>query len=377
MIIKSIELSDFRNYELLSLDFDKGINILYGDNAQGKTNLLEALYLSVTTKSHKSSKDRDCIRFGSSEAHIRTQINRDGLNLRVDMHLRTTKTKGLAIDGLRIKRAADFLKKLDARVIIFAPEDLDLIKGAPLLRRRYLDMELCQHNSSYLDALFKYNKTLQERSATLAKMGKMSVSKEGADALLDVYDKTLIENGTYIINSRQKFIQDLMPEMKEVHAKLSGGREDLTLLYKPNVESLYYAEQLQNNRTKDLMTMQTNCGPHRDDMDFIIRKIIQGQTLNRKVEVRKFGSQGQQRTTALSMKLAEIELVKKKQGSAPIMLLDDVLPELDETRQKELLNAIGSLQTIITCTGLDDFVTSRLSVNKIFKVVDGRVTADN
>lgn len=380
MIIQSLELADFRNYETLSLFFDKGINIFYGDNAQGKTNLLEALYLSLTTKSHKSVKDKDCIRFGTNEAHIRTITDKEGLTMRVDMHLRASKTKGIALDGVRIKKTGDFLKKLSARVIIFAPEDLDLIKGAPLLRRRYLDLELCQQDASYLDALYKYNKTLQERSATLAKLGKMYGKTARADetgVLLDVYDKTLIENGLYIINKRKEFIDDMMPVLKEIHSKISGGVEDLTLSYKPNIEPDKYEEELRLNRTKDLITMKTNCGPHRDDLDFHIQKILNGTRMNRQVDVRKFGSQGQQRTTALSMKLAEIELVKKRQVSAPIMLLDDVLPELDENRQKELLSAIGSLQTIITCTGLDDFVMSRLNIDKIFKVVDGKVTADN
>lgn len=381
MIIKSVELSDFRNYENLSLNFDKGINILYGDNAQGKTNLLEAIFLSLTTKSHKGAKDKECIRFSSNEAHIRTAVDRNGLIQRIDVHLRASKGKGVAIDGLKMKKASDFLKKLSARVIFFAPEDLEIIKGPPSGRRRYLDLELCQADHLYMESLQKYTKLLQQRSSVLLKIKenykKNTFDKTDINTLLDIYDKSLVECGSEIIKKRAVFIENLNPVMKKVHGVITADKEDLSLLYAPNVNIREYEEELRLSRQKDIATAQTNCGPHRDDISFMVRNYHSGKLSNRSIDIRKFGSQGQQRTCALSMKLAEIELVKKNGYSAPIMLLDDVLPELDESRQNKLLSAIGDLQTIMTCTGLDDFVLSRLKVDKIFRVTDGNIEAQN
>ncbi|MBQ6734356.1 MAG: DNA replication/repair protein RecF [Lachnospiraceae bacterium] len=371
MIIRSVELSDFRNYKSLALSPDPGVNIFYGDNAQGKTNLLEAIFLSCTTKSHKGAKDKDIIRFGEKEAHIRTSVDQDGRVMRVDMHLRAAKSKGVALDGIKMRRAADFLQKLNARIIFFSPEDLAIIKGGPAGRRHFLDMELCQLDANYMEALSVFQKSLTQRASVLRDARERGSIAEFAP-LLDVYDKTLAESGKEIIRARKRFIEEMEPVMRKTHALLTGEKEHLQLSYEPDCTEGRLEEEMRANRTKDVQTAQTNAGPHRDDMKFIVR----GKGTE-KIDIRHFGSQGQQRTAALSLKLSEIQLVKTRQKAQPVMLLDDVLSELDDHRQTQLLESLGGIQTLITCTGLDDFVGKRLSIDKIFHVKEGSVTAEN
>ena len=371
MIIRSVELSDFRNYQSLALSLDPGINIFYGDNAQGKTNLLEAIFLSCTTKSHKGAKDKDIIRFGEKEAHIRTSVDTDGRVMRVDMHLRARGTKGVALDGIKMRRAADFLQKLKARLIFFSPEDLAIIKGGPAGRRHFLDLELCQLDASYMEALSVYQKSMTQRASVL-RDAREKGSVDTLAPLLDVYDRTLVESGSTIIRARKRFLEELEPIMRKVHATLTNETEQMILRYVPDCAEAHFEEEMRANRTKDLQTAQTNAGPHRDDVSFLVK----GKGFD-KIDLRHFGSQGQQRTAALSLKLAEIELVRNKQKLQPVMLLDDVLSELDDHRQKQLLDTLGGIQTLITCTGLDDFVDSRLKINKIFHVKSGVITAEN
>ena len=368
MIIRSVELSDFRNYETLSLNFDRGTNILYGDNAQGKTNILEAVFLSCTTKSHKGAKDREMIRFGKNEAHIRTCVEKNGMEMRVDMHLRASRAKGVAVDGVRMKKASDFLNRLSARLIFFSPEDLDVIKGAPSGRRRFMDMELCQADRVYMEALSRYQKALSERAAFLKEM------KPGSDeTLLDVYDGVLIENGKKIIAGRKQFAADITEIAGRTHRTLTGDRETLFLSYEASCGEADFEDVFRRFRKKDILTKQTNTGPHRDDLKLLIKRDNDQEAQ----DVRRYGSQGQQRTVALTLKLSEIELVRSQGLTQPVLLLDDVLSELDEERQNRLLSAIGDIQTIITCTGLDGFVDGRLTINKILKVTNGTVTAEN
>lgn len=357
MIIKSLELENFRNYETLSIEFDSGTNILYGDNAQGKTNILEAIYLSATTKSHKGSKDRDIVNFAADEAHIRTYVIKDGLENRVDMHLRKSKSKGIAINGQKIKKAADLLGLLN--VVFFSPEDLSIIKNGPAERRRFVDMELCQLDSFYLYNLNNYNKIVNQRNKLLKELFFNPELKE----TLFIWDSQLVSYGSKIIERRKKFVSQLNEIIYEIHLKLSGGKEKLKIVYEPDVFMENFEKELKSCQEKDIKTKQTSVGPHRDDFSFMAEEI----------DIRKFGSQGQQRTAALSLKLAEIELVKKITKDVPLLLLDDVLSELDSSRQNYLLNSIGDIQTIITCTGLEEFVNNRFEINKIFQVSDSKV----
>ena len=358
MIIKSLELQDYRNYDTLNLTFDKGTNILYGDNAQGKTNILEAIYVAATTKSHKGSKDKDIVNFNKEEAHIRTYVEKEGIETRVDMHLRKSKSKGIAIDGQKIKKAADLLGLCN--VVFFSPEDLSIIKEGPAERRRFVDMELCQLDNFYLYNLNNYNKIVNQRNKLLKDLFFQPELKE----TLNIWDSQLVSYGSKIIERRNLFVEQLNEIIYDIHKKLSGGKEELKIVYEPDSNIEDYEKKLYYSQDKDIKAKMTTVGPHRDDFCFYVGD----------VDIRKFGSQGQQRTAALSLKLSEIELVKRITKDTPILLLDDVLSELDNNRQNYLLNSIGDIQTIITCTGLEEFVNNRFEIDRVFKVTDGVVT---
>ena len=361
MIIKSIELADYRNYDFLAMEFEKGTNILYGDNAQGKTNILEAIYVAATTKSHKSSKDREIINFDKEEAHIRVYMEKDNVENRIDMHLRKSKSKGIAIDGQKIKKAADLIGLCN--VIFFSPEDLGIIKNGPAERRRFVDMELCQLDKFYLYNLNNYNKIVNQRNKLLKDMYMNMDLKE----TLNIWDMQLVSYGSKIIERRKLFVEQLNEIIYDIHMKLSGGREELKIQYEPDVEIADFEKKMKASQDRDIKAKITSVGPHRDDFSFMIGD----------VDIRKFGSQGQQRTAALSLKLAEIELEKKITKDTPVLLLDDVLSELDSNRQNYLLNSIGDIQTIITCTGLEEFVNNRFEIDRVFHVSNGRVTCMN
>lgn len=357
MLIKSLELSNFRNYKNLSIQFDSEANILYGDNAQGKTNILEAIYMCGTTKSHKGNKDKEIIKLGKDESHIRMFIEKDKVVHRIDMHLKKNKPKGVAIDGIPIKKSSELFGIVN--IIFFSPEDLRIIKNGPSERRRFIDLELCQLDKVYLHNLTKYNQILNQRNNLLKQLGFCNELME----TLSIWDIQLMDYGSKIISAREDFIRNLNDIIYDIHKRLSGGKEELTICYEPNVEVNEFESKLIKSRERDIFQKVTTIGPHRDDISFLIKEI----------DIRKFGSQGQQRTSALSLKLAEIELVKNKIKDTPILLLDDVLSELDRNRQNQLIGGIDNIQTIITCTGLEEFINNRFQINNIYKVVEGTI----
>lgn len=357
MNIRSIELKNFRNYENLEISFDEGTNILFGDNAQGKTNILEAAYMSGTTKSHKGSRDREMIRFGEEEAHLKTVVVRGGREYQIDMHLKKNRAKGIAIDKIPIKKASELFGILN--IVFFSPEDLNIIKNGPAERRRFLDSELCQLDRIYLADLTNYNKILAQRNKLLKDM----IYRPSLSDTLPVWDMQLIETGKKIIRRRKQFVDELREIVSDIHYRISGGKEELFLKYEPNIDDIFFEDELSRAKEKDKKLCQTSVGPHREDLLFSIGD----------VDIRKYGSQGQQRTSALSLKLSEIELVRKSISDTPVLLLDDVLSELDSSRQNYLLNNISDTQTIITCTGLDEFVRNRFTVNRVFEVIAGHV----
>lgn len=358
MFIKSVQLEGYRNYKNSTVYFDKGTNILYGDNAQGKTNVLESIFICATTKSHRASKDKEIIGFDSDEARIVLYLEKTGEEYKIDIVLKKDKSKFIAVNGSKIKKATELLGILN--VILFSPEDLGIIKNGPSERRRFIDMELCQLDSIYLYNLSKYNKIIDQRNRLIK---DSYVNSELIDTI-SIWDQQLVTYGNTIINKRREFIEDLNNIIEEVHYKLTDGKEKLNISYEPDVEAEDFAEELRKNRNRDIKLKITGTGPHRDDFSFVVNGI----------DIRKYGSQGQQRTAALSLKLSEIEIVKNLTGHVPVLLLDDVLSELDSNRQNYLLNTIGDIQTIITCTGLDDFVNNNFKINKIIKVVNGAVT---
>jgi len=358
MIIDSIELKNYRNYDELHMKFSPGTNILYGNNAQGKTNILEAVYVCCTTKSHRGSKDREMIHFNEDESHIKLNVIKRDVPYRIDMHLKKNKAKGVAINGIPIRRASELFGIVN--VVFFSPEDLNLIKNGPAERRKFIDLELCQLNKLYVHSLVSYNRILMQRNKLLKDLFFHPEYEE----TLDVWDMQLVQYGRELIKYREDFIRQLNEIIYGIHRKLSGDKEELRIVYDPNVSIENIEAEIRRSRAQDMKQKTTLTGPHRDDIGFYIGDI----------DIRRFGSQGQQRTAALSLKLAEIELVKKLVRDYPILLLDDVLSELDGERQNHLLSAIQHIQTMITCTGLEDFVNHRFPIDQIFKVVEGTVT---
>ncbi len=361
MIIESIELKDYRNYEGLQIEFSPSTNIIYGDNARGKTNILEAAYMSGTSKSHRGSRDKEIIRFECEEAHIRTKVIKDEKKYQIDIHLKKNGRKGIAVNHVPLKRAADIFGILN--IIFFSPEDLDIIKSGPDKRRRFMDSELCQINKIYLNDLTNYNKVLNNRNKLL----KDIYFKPDNKKTLDVWDEQLTNYGKRIIATRRQFVSDIAPIVARMHHDISGGREELSISYDPNIDDMFLYDELIRNREKDIRSGSTSTGPHRDDISFLING----------VDIRKYGSQGQQRTCALSLKLSEIKLVEEAIGEKPVLLLDDVMSELDSKRQNDMLSSLDDMQILLTCTGVDELIKSRLHVDRIFEIKDNNATEIN
>ena len=362
MVIKSLKLKNYRNYDLLNLNFDPSTNILYGDNAQGKTNILEALYLSGTTKSHRGTKDRDIIQFGHEESHIETIVEKKGIVFQTDIHLKKNSPKGIAIDKVPIRRASELFGIV--HFVFFSPEDLNIIKEGPAGRRRFIDLELSQLDRIYLSNLSNYNRIINQRNSLL----KDIYGQKNLIETLDIWDMQLVSYGNKILKRRKEFIEQINKIISNIHFKLTGGKERISLSYESGIGNMTFEEALIRYRERDIKMKSTTSGPHRDDICFMTDKGL---------DIRKLGSQGQQRTAALSLKLSEIELVKRVIGDTPVLLLDDVLSELDKHRQNYLLDNIHDIQTIITCTGLDEFVNNRFSINKIFHIKDGHAANAN
>lgn len=361
MYIESLQLNNYRNYSDLSLSFDGKTNILYGDNAQGKTNILEAIYIAATTKSHRGSKDKEIIKIDENESHIKLYIKKCDTTHRIDMHLRKNKNKGIAIDSIPIRRTTELFGLLN--VIFFSPEDLSIIKNGPAERRRFLDLELCQISRLYYQNLSSYHKVLNQRNNLLK---QIIFNKSLADTL-DIWNMQLVDYGTKIINERNNFITMLNEIIKDIHKKLTSGREELLIIYDKNVSAEEFEATLNSRLDKDLNYCSTQTGPHRDDIIFMVNGM----------DARKYGSQGQQRTIALSLKMAEIQLVKKIIRDNPVLLLDDVMSELDSKRRQALIEEIKDIQTIITCTGYDDFIKEQIVINNVYNVTNGIVTKSN
>ena len=338
MIIKSLELKNYRNYDELSMNFASGTNLLYGDNAQGKTNILESIYLSATTKSHRGNKDRELIKFEENEAHIRIHFEKQVIDHQLDM-----------------------LGQIP--VILFSPEDLKIVKSGPSERRKFLDIELSQMERLYLYQLTNYNKILVQRNNLL----KQIRFQNNLIETLEAWDIQLVKYGSEVIKYREKFIKHLGEVCQKIHNKLTGGKEKILLEYDRDVGYDSYLTELAKKRQKDLKYSTTTVGPHRDDISFIVNGI----------DIRKYGSQGQQRTAALSLKLAQIQLMREVMKESPILLLDDVLSELDSNRKTYLLESIKDTQTIITCTGLDEFISKHLPIQRMFQIKAGKIVKEN
>lgn len=368
VFVKSISLQHYRNYEELQLDSFSDVNLLIGQNAQGKTNLVEAIFVLALTKSHRTSRDRELISFQEKSAHVSAVVERKYGQLTLDLNL-SPQGKKAKINGLEQRKLSDFIGSLN--VVMFAPEDLEIVKGTPGVRRRFLDMEIGQVQPGYLYHLQQYQKVLNQRNNLLKQLWGKDKPQQG---LLEVWDQQLAEHGVKIIKKRKQFILKLQKWAESIHHGITNGSEDLKLVYVPSFgeeaeeDEAYLFEQfmlkLSQLKDQELRRGMTLAGPHRDDVAFYI---------NGK-EVQTYGSQGQQRTTALSLKLAEIELIHEEIGEYPVLLLDDVLSELDPYRQTQLIETFQTkVQTFITATGIESLNTDKLKKASVFHVHSGRI----
>lgn len=357
MFIKTLSLKDYRNYEEGVIHFSDGINILFGKNAQGKTNVLEAIYLCATSRSHRTSSDKELIRLGEEATHVKLTVNKHDVDEDIDIHIRKNNRKGIAINKIPIKKLNELMGLL--HVIIFSPEDLGLIKNGPKERRRFINIELCQLDHLYYYHLQQYHKVLKQRNNLLKNVKNF----QEIDQTISIWDEQLIGHGIKIIEKREAFLQDLNHIIQKIHGDISGGTEKLEMLYEKNVTMDGFKERLSQQLKKDMKFGSTSVGPHRDDMMFLVNGI----------DIRKYGSQGQQRTAALSLKLSEIQLVTDQIDDTPVLLLDDVLSELDQHRQQYLMHTLNHIQTIITCTGIEDYIKNRVQIGKLYEVTDGHV----
>lgn len=360
MQISLLELNNFRNYDSLSINFDPEINIIYGENAQGKTNILESIYMCCCGKSHKGSKEREIIKQGFDESHVKGEFLSEHGIRRIDIHLKKNKGKGIAYNKVPIKKISELYGRIF--IVIFSSEDLDIIKRGPADRRRFIDMELCQIDPVYVDNLIKYNKILGQRRELFKNIG----TEQEYPALretLDIWDLQLVKYGSEIIRRRRDFIEELNSIIFDIHYEITQGNEKLKLIYEPSADEDVFYEELLKNRERDIYLKQTGTGPHRDDFSFY----------NGDMNMKTYGSNGQQRTCALTLKLAEIKLIENLKNEKPVLLLDDVLSELDRSRQKMLLSTLKGTQTIITCTGIDEFVEKELKGAKKFHIKNASV----
>lgn len=373
MEVKSLKLINYRNYKNLDIEFSKSFNIIYGNNAQGKTNIVESIYLCASGRSHRTSKDSELLKHTEDSFYIRLMLKKLENEGQIEIIYSPEERKKIKINELPIKRMADLMGHLNA--VMFAPEDLQIIKQGPAERRRFTDITLSQLRPSYFYDLQQYSKILYQRNALL----KSIPEKKELEATLEVWDRHLAKTGSRIMKGRNDFINRLDGFAKERHNYLSGGKEHILLKYVPSFEYEFSSSAfngdsntdqledailrlLKQNRRKEIFKGVSLIGPHRDDINIILN----GEN------TKLYGSQGQQRTAVLSMKLAEIDLMKEESGDYPVLLLDDVLSELDDDRKKQLLDGIEGMQTFITCTDRGLFARS-MEDTRIYRVEKGNV----
>ncbi|KRM96986.1 recombination protein F [Liquorilactobacillus aquaticus DSM 21051] len=368
MYLSELTLKNFRNYEDVELSFSPKINVLIGENAQGKTNLLEAIYVLAMTRSHRTSSERELLTFKKDTATVCGTIERKLGKLKLELIL-SRKGKKAKVNHLEQARLSQYVGQMN--VILFAPEDLSLVKGAPAVRRKFIDMEFGQIDPHYLHNLSQYRTVLKQRNKYLK---ELQFKKTGDLVLLGVLSDQLAAFGAEIIARRLKFLSKLERYAQKIQNNITQSRENLTFKYESSISDVsgktvdelysrlkqYFAE----NSKKEIFQGTTMYGPHRDDVRFLVN------TKN----VQTYGSQGQQRTTALSVKLAEIDLMKEETGEYPILLLDDVLSELDGERQTHLLKTIqDKVQTFLTTPSLSEVTRQLIDDPKIFRITQGRV----
>ncbi|HPI99559.1 MAG TPA: DNA replication/repair protein RecF [Enterococcus sp.] len=372
MRLSNLQLQNFRNYDNLSLTFTKNLVIFLGENAQGKTNILESIFVLAMTRSHRTTNEQELIQWNAKQASIRGNVERTHTSVPLELFL-TKKGRKTKVNHIEQKKLSSYIGQLN--VILFAPEDLSLVKGSPQLRRKFLDMEIGQIDPVYLYDLVQYQKVLKQRNQYLKQLAE---KKQTDELYLEILTEQLVEFGSKVLIARQKFIKRLEYWASQLHQKISQNKETLVIEYISsvpdtpwdNLEAVQTAfrQALEKVKNKEHFRQVTLAGPHRDDLIFLINER----------NVQTFGSQGQQRTTALSVKLAEIDLMKEETGEYPVLLLDDVMSELDDARQLHLLETIeGKVQTFLTTTTLEH-VKDKMTVEpEIFYVRQGQLEGES
>ena len=359
MFIKRLQMLNYRNYNVLDINLGPHVNVFMGDNAQGKTNILEGIYYCAFARSHRTSKDRELINWNADNALLSVSVGRERLDKRIDISILKDGKKAIQINKIKIKKIGELFGNFN--VVMFSPEDLKIIKDSPGVRRKFIDMELCQLNPKYYYNLVQYNKVLNERNSILR---NKNISKD----ILDVYDMQLAEFGYNIIIDRLEYIKKLNKYSEKIHSDITSGKEKIEFKYTSTIKDLENIKEsfyslLEKNRSRDCERGITSIGPHRDDFVVLINDI----------DTKSYGSQGQQRTAVLTIKFASLKIIKELTGEHPVLLLDDVLSELDFSRKRYILSTIGDIQTIITCTGIEDLYEYLDDKSKVFKVKDGEI----
>ncbi|OEH91992.1 DNA replication/repair protein RecF [Bacillus solimangrovi] len=369
MYIKELTLKNYRNYESCHVEFSNKVNVILGENAQGKTNLMEAIYVLAIAKSHRTSKDKELIFWDKEYAKIDGRAEKRNSSVSLQLVI-SNKGKKAKVNSLEQKKLSSYIGTIN--IVMFAPEDLNLVKGSPQTRRRFIDMEIGQVMPVYMHHLSLYQKILHQRNHLLKQLQRRErFDKE----ILSVMTEQFVQQCAEISKRRFQFLKLLQKWAEPIHHGISRGLEKLEIKYKPSVDVSQemdlskmievYEEKFDKIKDKEIERGVTLAGPHRDDMAFFVN--------GRDVQV--YGSQGQQRTTALSLKLAEIELIKQESGEYPILLLDDVLSELDDFRQSHLLNTIqGKVQTFVSTTSVDGIDHQTLKEADTFEVVNGQIS---
>ncbi len=368
MIIRQIALKNYRNYEQASVLFSPHLNLIVGSNGQGKTNILESLYVSGFGKSFRTSKDTEWIQLGQEVSFIRLEYEKMGQVGQIDIKLLKNKKKEIKVNGVHLTKMSELIGYLN--IVLFSPEDLRLVKESPGERRKFIDRELSHISPAYCHHLIKYNKILDQRNSALK---QMNFQKKIAPELLDIWDEQLAEFGAHLILRRYEFIEKLKPISSKIHSEITEEKENLFVNYICSIKITNFKEYdtiksdfldtLSKNRVKDYERGFTHYGPHRDDL---------GLEIDGK-ELRTYGSQGQQRTAALALKLSEIEIIYNIVGEYPVLLLDDVMSELDVRRQNYLIKTFDKVQTIITTTEVGQIYRDHLQSGKVFEVADGKI----
>lgn len=369
MYIEKLALRNYRNYSQLDLNLHPNMNIFMGQNAQGKTNILESIYYLSLGKSHRSNKDSEIIAWDKEDAFIQGKVISKSQEKTIEIGLSKKQKKKIKVNGVLLRKKGDLLGKLNT--ILFSPEDLKLIKEGPNERRNFMDREISHLKPRYYYALIEYNKVLQQRNYLLKKIRSNSSFEE----TLPIWDEQLVEIGSKIVQTRMYFLKKINGISKKIHTEITDGLENIELFYQStllsnskdikNTDNIFY-KKLKNSHNIDIQRGTTTIGPHRDDIKININKI----------DVRSFGSQGQQRTAALSLKLSVFELIYSETGEYPIFLLDDVMSELDEKRQQKLLSTLKHVQSFITCTEPSFLKQINSSQRNIYRVKNGQIEND-